>query len=167
MFTYQHGVVSQKILIFVSAAHCKKVEPNPGVMRCAWTWLAFVWLSTAVTIFSMFFILQWKSGIFFILSHLGAHYFLPYLFQIPYMFEQLCVQHQENLLYLCDTGIFHPLWVVFWSHPNQQTRQPPIQIEKGTFLQRIQYNSLYIWSSPFTSCPHSWRALLSTTVAAP
>jgi len=54
MFTYQHGVGSQKILIFVSASHCKNLKPNPGVMRCARTWLALVWLSTAVTIFHVF-----------------------------------------------------------------------------------------------------------------
>jgi len=54
-------------------------------------------------------------------------------------FGQLCVHHQENLLYLYDTGIFHSVWVAVWSagwdetaqsHPNQQTRQPPIQSEK-------------------------------------
>ena len=76
-----------EILIFVSAAHCKNLKLNPGVMRCARTWLAFVWLSTAVTAFPMFFILKWKSGIFFKLSQLGAHYFLVYLFQLLYMFR--------------------------------------------------------------------------------
>jgi len=24
---------------------------------------------------------------------------------------QLCAHHQENLLYLCDTGVFHSVWV--------------------------------------------------------
>jgi hypothetical protein len=57
-------------------------------------------------------------------------------------FGQLCAHHLENLPSLCDTGIFHSVRVVFrsagWnetgmkleSHPNQQTRQPPIQGEK-------------------------------------
>ena len=35
---------------------------------------------------------------------LGAHYFLVYLFQILYMFQATMCHHQENLLYLCDTG---------------------------------------------------------------
>ena len=45
-------------------------------------------------------------------------------------FGQLCAHYHENLLYLCDTGIFHSVWVAVWSHSNQQTRQPPIQSEK-------------------------------------
>ena len=28
---------------------------------------------------------------------------------------QICAHHQENLLYLCDTGIFHYVWVAVWS----------------------------------------------------
>jgi len=27
------------------------------------------------------------------------------------MFRQPCAHHQEKLLYLCDTGICHPVWV--------------------------------------------------------
>ena len=30
-------------------------------------------------------------------------------------FGHLCAHHQENLLYLCDIGIFHCLWVAVWS----------------------------------------------------
>jgi hypothetical protein len=30
-------------------------------------------------------------------------------------FGQLCAHHQEKLLYLCDTGIFHSVWVAVWS----------------------------------------------------
>jgi len=55
-------------------------------------------------------------------------------------FGQLCAHHQENLLYLCDTGIFHSVWVAVWSagwdgtghqsHPNQQNREPIIENEK-------------------------------------
>ena len=26
-----------------------------------------------------------------------------------------CAHRQENLLYLCDTGIFHSVWVAVWS----------------------------------------------------
>ena len=37
--------------------------------------------------------------------------------------------HQEKLLYLCDTGNFHSVWVAVW-YVNQQIRQPPIQSEK-------------------------------------
>ena len=55
------------------------------------------------------------SLIFFKWSQLGAHYFLIYLFKICICFGQLCVHHQENLLYLCNTGIFHSLWVAVWS----------------------------------------------------
>jgi hypothetical protein len=36
---------------------------------------------------------------------------------------QLCAHHLENLLYLCDTGIFHSVWVAVWSAAVQQTRQ--------------------------------------------
>jgi len=73
---------------------------------------------------------------------------------------QLCARHQENLLYLCDTGIFHCVWVAVWSagwdksHPHEQTRQPPIQNEKyqcridtvnspddGHIVARIMYRS--------------------------
>ena len=30
-------------------------------------------------------------------------------------FGQLCAHHQENLLYLCDTGNFQSVWVAVWS----------------------------------------------------
>jgi hypothetical protein len=39
-------------------------------------------------------------------------------------FGELYAHHQENLLYLCDTGIFHSIWFAVWS------RQSPIQSEK-------------------------------------
>ena len=64
-------------------------------------------------------------------------------------FGQLCANHQENLLYLCDTGTFHSVWVAVWSGNSvpiiRRTyciyatpvfftlygqRQPPIQSEK-------------------------------------
>ena len=41
-----------------------------------------------------------------------------------------CVHHQQNLLYLCDTGIFHSVWVNLWSAGWNETRQPPIHSEK-------------------------------------
>jgi len=49
------------------------------------------------------------------MNQLGAHYFLVYLFLTSTCFGQLCAHHQKNLLYLCDTGIFHCLWVAVWS----------------------------------------------------
>jgi len=49
-------------------------------------------------------------------------------FSFSTCFGQLCAHHQENLLYLYDTGIFHSVWVALWS--GQQTREPPIQSEK-------------------------------------
>jgi len=27
----------------------------------------------------------------------------------------VCAHHQENLQYLCDTGILHSVWVAVWS----------------------------------------------------
>ena len=33
-------------------------------------------------------------------------------------------------MYLCDTGIFHSVWVAVWSADWDETRQPPIQSEK-------------------------------------
>ena len=36
-------------------------------------------------------------------------------FSFSTCFGQLYVHHQENLLYLCDTGIFHSVWVAVWS----------------------------------------------------
>ena len=30
-------------------------------------------------------------------------------------FGQLCAHHQESLLNLCNTGIFHSVWVAVWS----------------------------------------------------
>ena len=35
-------------------------------------------------------------------------------FKFSTCFGQLCDHHQENLLYLCDTGIFHSVWVAVW-----------------------------------------------------
>ena len=58
---------------------------------------------------------------------------LPTYFNFSTCFGLLCAHHQENLLYLCDTGIFHSaIWSAGWDeiHPNQQTRQPPVQSEK-------------------------------------
>ena len=53
--------------------------------------------------------------IFFKRSQLGAHYYLVYVFHLSTCFGQLCAHQQENLLYLCDTGIFHSVWVAVWS----------------------------------------------------
>jgi len=36
-------------------------------------------------------------------------------FNFSTCFGQLCAHHQQNLLYLCDTGIFHSVWVAVWS----------------------------------------------------
>jgi hypothetical protein len=36
-------------------------------------------------------------------------------FNFSTCFGQLCAHHQENLLYLYDTGIFHSVWVAVWS----------------------------------------------------
>ena len=77
-------------------------------------------------------------------------------FNFSTCFGQLCAHHQQKLLYLCDTGIFHSVWVAVWSalllgifistsvHVSANyvsiivygwlsgvhTRQPPIQSEK-------------------------------------
>jgi len=45
-------------------------------------------------------------------------------FNFPTCFRQLCVHHQENLLYLCDAGIFYSVWVAVWPG------EPPVQSEK-------------------------------------
>jgi len=42
-------------------------------------------------------------------------------FKFSTCFGQLCAHHQKNLLYLCDTGIFHYVWVAVWS-ATQQSR---------------------------------------------
>jgi len=36
-------------------------------------------------------------------------------FKFSTCFGQLCAHHQQNVLYLCDTGIFHSVWVAVWS----------------------------------------------------
>jgi len=77
-------------------------------------------------------------------------------FNFSTCFSQLCAHRQKNLLYLCDTGIFHYVWVAVWSalllgifistslHVSAnyvpitlygwlsglQTRQPPVHSEK-------------------------------------
>ena len=45
----------------------------------------------------------------------GLHYSWYIYFNFSTCFDQLCAHHQENLLYLCDTGIFHSVWVAVWS----------------------------------------------------
>jgi hypothetical protein len=42
---------------------------------------------------------------------LDAQFCLVYLFLFSTCFGQPCAHHQEKLLYLCDTGICHALWV--------------------------------------------------------
>jgi len=39
---------------------------------------------------------------------------LPTYFNFSIRFGQLCAHHQENLLYLSDTGIFTSVWVAVW-----------------------------------------------------
>ena len=36
-------------------------------------------------------------------------------FNFSTCFGQLCAHHQDSLLYLCDTGIFHSVWAAAWS----------------------------------------------------
>ena len=61
--------------------------------------------------------------IFFKWSQLGAHYFLVYLFQLLYMFRAtVCPSSGE--LYLCNTGIFHSVWVAVWAASRDETRRP-------------------------------------------
>jgi len=42
---------------------------------------------------------------------MGNQFFLLFLVDQ----QQLCAHHQKNLLYLCDTGIFHCVRVAVWS----------------------------------------------------
>ena len=56
-----------------------------------------------VDLHSCIFLFKW--------SQLGAHYFLVIYFNFSTCVRELCAHHQENLLYLCDTGIFHSVWV--------------------------------------------------------
>ena len=89
--------------------------------------------------------------VFFNWSQLGAHYFLVYIyFNFSTCFGQLCAHHQENLLYLCETRIFHCVWVAVWSvgwdRPDQ-ARQPPIQ------------SDLYMFRA--TMCPSSGELTVS------
>ena len=42
---------------------------------------------------------------------LAAQFCLVYLFLFSTRFGQPCTHHQEKLLYLCDTGICHSVWV--------------------------------------------------------
>jgi len=42
-------------------------------------------------------------------------------FNLSTCFGQLCAHYQKNLLYLCDTGIFHCVWVTVWSTAANQT----------------------------------------------
>jgi hypothetical protein len=48
-------------------------------------------------------------------SQLGPPYFLVYLFQLLYKFRATTCPSSGKLLYLCDSGIFHSVWVAVWS----------------------------------------------------
>jgi len=81
--------------------------------------------------------------IWFKWSQPSAHYFLAYLFQLLYMFRvTMCPSSGE--LYLCDTGIFHSVWVAVCS-ADQQTRQSRIDTvsspDCGHIVARNMYNS--------------------------
>ena len=77
--------------------------------------------------------------IFFKWIQAGAHYFVDYLFRLSTCFGQLCAHHQENLLYLCDTGIFHSVWVAVWSASSINTLYGPREPDDGdtTLLQHV------------------------------
>ena len=72
----------------------------------------------------------------FQMKSLGVYYFLVYLFQLFYMFRATCAHHQENLLYLCDIGIFHSVWVDVWSADQAAThtqRKSPVSHRYSKF----------------------------------
>ena len=47
-------------------------------------------------------------------------------FNFSTCFGQLCAHHPENLLYLCDTGIFHSVWLAVWSSLHVSGNYVPI-----------------------------------------
>ena len=67
-------------------------------------------------------------------TQLGAQFCLVYLFLFSTCFGQPSAHHQGKLLYLCDTGICHSVWVAsdllvgVKLQPADQT--PPIQSDK-------------------------------------
>ena len=96
----------------------------------------------------------------------GCTLLLVYLFQLLYLFRTNMCPSSGEFTVSMRHRYFYSLWVVVLI-PTSRPDSHPYRLKKMHLLQWIRYNSLYIWSSPFTSCPHSWRALLSTTVAAP
>ena len=69
---------------------------------------------------------------FFKWSQLGAHCFSVYLFQLLYMFRATMCPSSGELTVSLQHLVLVAVWSAGWddSHPNQQTRQPPIQSEK-------------------------------------
>ena len=65
---------------------------------------------------------------------IGLQFCLVCLFLLSTCFGQPCAHHQEKVLYLCDTGICHSVWVAsvllvgVKLQPADQT--PPIESDK-------------------------------------
>ena len=71
--------------------------------------------------------------------HLGAQFCLIYLFLFSTCFGHPCARNQEKLLYLCDPGICHSVWVAsgllvaFQSNP--QTGRHPYRVTNTSVAQ--------------------------------
>jgi len=77
-------------------------------------------------------------------------------FNFSTCFEQLCAHHQENLVYLCDTGIFCSIWVAVW--PADQTATHQVPPDARYFLIYL-FQILYMFRA--TMCPSSGELSLS------
>ena len=91
----------------------------------------------------------------FKLSQQGAHCFLVYLFQILYTFRVTMCPSSEELLYLCDTGIFHCVWVAAWTG-----NCVSIIRRTNCIYATLVFFTLYGWLSGLaTMCPHKENLL--------
>ena len=62
-------------------------------------------------------------------------------------FGQLCAHHQENLLHLCDTGIFHSVWLAVWPSLHVSGNYVPIIKRTVCIYATLVFFTLYGWLS--------------------
>jgi len=62
-------------------------------------------------------------------------------------FGQLCAHHQETSMYLCDTGIFHSVWLTVWSSLHVSGNYVPIIRRTYCIYATLVFFTLYGWLS--------------------
>jgi len=94
--------------------------------------------------------------IFFKRSQLGAHYFLVYSFHLSTCFGKLCAHHQENLLYLCDTGIFTLYgWLSGLLVPTSRPDSHPYRVKIPVSHRYSKFS--WWWSHSFSKHVERWN----------